>query len=92
MESVNATRFINGINRLPKQTIAQHVQLTIWKTINTCQECHFVSVFFNKYIATASFPSIELMDEQDKSHAQALRYPVKNPAFRPLLRLKTEDQ
>lgn len=92
IDKVNAIRLINGINRFPRQTIAQHDQLTIWNTMNTCHGCHCIPRWPSKNIATASLPSIELIDEQDRSHAQAFRYPVKNPAFRPRSRLSTEAQ
>lgn len=80
------------MNRFPRHTMAQHVQLTIWNTMNTCHECHFTVGYFSRYIATPSFPNMELIDDADSSHAQAFRYPVKNPAVRPRLRLNTDDQ
>lgn len=80
------------MNLFPRQTIAQHVQLTIWKTMNTCQEFQVMSSWRSRYIATASLPNMELIDEADRSQAQALRYPVKNPAARPCFPLNTVDQ
>lgn len=92
IESVRAMRLMSGMNRFPKHTMAQHVQLTIWNTTNTCQACHSTVGCLSKYIATASLPNIELMEEAESSHAQALRYPVKKPVLRPLVGLSTDDQ
>lgn len=43
-------------------------------------------------MATASFPSMELIDDAERSQAHAFRYPVKKPAIRPCFLLNTVDQ
>lgn len=83
IERMSAMRLITGMNRFPKQTMAQHVQLTTWNTMNTCHGCQLLSGCCSVYMATTSFPRMELIDDADSNQAQALRYPVKNPAVLP---------
>jgi hypothetical protein len=76
----------------PKQTTAQHIQASSWKTMNTCHECHCEPGLRSMYMATASFPSMELIDAADRSQAQAFKYPVKKPTNRPYSWLDTDAQ
>lgn len=92
MDKANAMRLSMGRNLFPQQTMPVHIQRTIWKTMNGCQLCHSVSGLRRMYMATASFPRTELMEDADSNQAQALRYPVKKPAARPYLPPTTEDQ